>query len=331
MFESVNFTDNINLVPSEWIYENYLGLEEPLSGERVRMQSVFNKFDKTPSMFLYYNANAKMYKFKCFSTGTSGGPLNLMMAMWGVGYREACARIYKDYLKFLETGETVPERHIEYYEWKITAYDVRGWNNLDAQYWLQYGIGSSLLKNYNVYPLSSYTVSKYNSKGDVVNEFTVAKQYVYGYFTAEGDLYKIYQPKEKERKFIKLLDYIQGTDQLEGHPTLLIASSLKDAMTIKGLGLQVDIIAPHSENTMLHEGFMKEYLEKYQSVIVYFDSDSAGIKAMKEYNERYNIPFVYLSLEKDISEVYKVHGEKKALYEFYPKLQRAVEKTLGIF
>ena len=102
-------------------------------------------------------------------------------------------------------------------------------------------------------------------------------------------------------------------------------------MTVKSMGLKIDAIAPHSENTIISDEMMKGYLETYKSVVVYLDSDQAGIKAMQEYHNRYGIPFVYLPVEKDISDLYKIHGEKKALYEFYPKLQRAVEKSLGKF
>lgn len=331
MFSSSQFVVDINLIPAEWIFENYLGLPEKLTGQRVRLHSVFNPNDKTPSMYLYYNKDTKKYGFKCFSTGVSGGPVDLMMHIWKLDFVGAREKIKADYLEFLKTGERVSERVIEFYEWKMCEKKTRGWNSLDAEFWLQFGIGSSLLKQYNVKALESYTMCKFDVDGNVVNQFEVSGQHIYGYFTKDDEMYKIYQPKRKERKFIKILDYMQGTDQLEGNDTLLIMSSLKDIMTVKSMGLKIDAIAPHSENTIISDEMMKGYLETYKSVVVYLDSDQAGIKAMQEYHDRYGIPFVYLPVEKDISDLYKIHGEKKALYEFYPKLQRAVEKSLGKF
>jgi hypothetical protein len=47
---------------------------------------------------------------------------------------------------------------------------------------------------------------------------------------------------------------------------------------------------------------------------------------MKAYEEKYGIPFCYLPLEKDIADIVKVHGVKKAIYEFVPKLNNAIDK-----
>ncbi len=47
----------------------------------------------------------------------------------------------------------------------------------------------------------------------------------------DGTLYKIYQPKVQKKKFIKVTDYIQGSDQLAGHNHLVITSSLKDILS----------------------------------------------------------------------------------------------------
>ena len=56
------------------------------------------------------------------------------------------------------------------------------------------------------------------------------------------------------------------------------------------------------------------------------DSDTAGIASMKYYEETYDLPFIYLPREKDISDIIKHHGKEVTLYDFYPKLQRAIEK-----
>mgnify|MGYP000595288761 CR=1 FL=1 len=69
-----------------------------------------------------------------------------------------------------------------------------------------------------------------------------------------------------------------------------------------------------------------ELKEEYQSVVTIFDSDDAGIKAMKAYEEKYKLPFCYLPLEKDIADIVKQHGIKKAIYEFVPKLDNACDK-----
>ena len=38
---------------------------------------------------------------------------------------------------------------------------------------------------------------------------------IYAYFTNAGEVYKIYQPRNKKFKFIKVKPHLQGLDQLE--------------------------------------------------------------------------------------------------------------------
>lgn len=326
MFSSKFFIDDVNKVPSNWVFENYLGLSQKLSGQSIRINSLFNINDKTPSMYIYYNGETGTYKYKCFSTGKSGGPVDLMMHIWSVSFYEASQRIIKDYSDYLKTGKICETKIIEHSKWKVDRWKTRGWTKNDAEFWSEYNISSQLLEQYNVVPIDRYVMQKLDHDKNVQDEFSVVSKHVYGYFTKEGILYKIYQPKNKERKFIKICDYIQGYEQLQKKPILIIASSLKDCMAIKSMNLNVDVVAPDSENSMLHPDVIYEFKDLYQSIVTVFDSDEAGIKAMKSYEEKYKIPFCYLPLEKDIADIVKIHGIKKAIYEFVPKLNNALDK-----
>jgi|688.fasta_scaffold34993_6 hypothetical protein len=326
MFSSKFFINDVNEIPSNWIFENYLGLSQKLSGQSIRINSLFNINDKTPSMYIYYNTESNSYKYKCFSTGKSGGPVDLMMHIWSVSFYEASQRIIKDYSDYLKTGKICETKIIEHSKWKVDKCKTRGWTKNDAEFWSEYNISSHLLQQYNVVPIDRYVMQKVSHDKNVENEFSVVSKHIYGYFTKEGILYKIYQPKNKERKFIKICDYIQGYEQLQNKPILIIASSLKDCMAIRSMNLNVDVVAPDSENSILHEDVIYEFKDTYQSIVTVFDSDEAGIKAMKAYEEKYGIPFCYLPLEKDIADIVKVHGVKKAIYEFVPKLNNAIDK-----
>lgn len=326
MFSSKSFISNINEIPSTWIFENYLGLSQTLSGQNIRINSLFNVNDKTPSMYIYYNQESHSYKFKCFSTGKSGGPVDIMMHIWQASFMETSQRIIKDYTDYLKTGKICETKIIEHSKWKVDKWQTRGWTKDDAQFWSEYNIGSQLLGQYNVVPIDRYVMQKVSNDKNVEQEFTIVSKHVYGYFTKSGILYKIYQPKNRERKFIKICDYIQGYEQLQKKTVLVIASSLKDCMAIKSMNLNIDVIAPDSENTILNEDVIFELKHSYQAIVTVFDSDQAGIKAMKMYEEKYKIPFCYLPLEKDIADIVKVHGVKKAIYEFFPKLNNALDK-----
>lgn len=326
MFSSKSFISDVNEIPSSWIFENYLGLSQSLSGQSIRINSLFNVNDKTPSMYIYYNEESSSYKFKCFSTGKSGGPVDIMMYIWQATFMETSQRIIKDYADYLKTGKICETKIVEHSKWKVDKWQTRGWTKNDAQFWSEYNIGSQLLEQHNVVPIDRYVMQKVAYDKNVEQEFTIVSKHVYGFFTKSGILYKIYQPKNRDRKFIKICDYIQGYDQLQKKPILVIASSLKDCMAIKSMNLNVDVIAPDSENTMLHEDVIFEFKDLYQGIVTVFDSDEAGIKAMKTYEQKYKIPFCYLPLEKDIADIVKEHGVKKAILEFVPKLHNALEK-----
>lgn len=329
MFSSRQYVKGIEAVPDTWLFKYYLNLPETLTGQLVRINSIFNENDKTPSMFLYVDKYEKKYVFKCHSSGRFGGGVALVQALFNLNFKDACAKIVNDYYTFCKDGEyqkvTVQAVNLK---WIVENEVVRPWTKGDAKFWLQYNIGSSLLGTYNVLPLASYTLTQVDGDtGQIVKSYYYESQSCYGYYS-NGSIYKIYNPKSKTQKFLTLDKYLQGTDQLQNHKTLVIASSLKDIMSIKSLGLTIDCIAPSSESAKLRKEEIELYKEKYEHVVVCMDSDTAGIASMKYYEETYGLPFLYLPREKDISDIIKVHGKEVALHDFYPKLQAAIEKYI---
>lgn len=327
MFSSKSFVNDVFSIPAHWIFETYLGLTEPLTGQRVRIHSIFNPADKNPSMFIYYNTDFQCYKYKCFSTGKSGSAIDLMMNIWKLSFAETAKRIEADYAAYLKTGKRCDTKIIEHSPWKVTDYKIRSWTQSDADFWSPFNISSTILDTYCVRPLENYTMTKLLTDGIQTEEFTITGKNIYGYFNKEGVLYKIYQPLNRERKFIKICDYLQGHDQLVGHKHLVITSSLKDIMSVKSMPfIQLDLIAPDSENTIIDKKMIDHLKTKYNCIATMMDSDAAGIKSMKKYEDTYNIPSIYLPQEKDISDIVKVHGVQKALYYMAPVLHRALDK-----
>jgi 5S rRNA maturation endonuclease (ribonuclease M5) len=157
-------------------------------------------------------------------------------------------------------------------------------------------------------------------------ELCIKGLYLYGYFKADGTLYKIYQPKTLDKKFIKVSSYIQGMHQCTGEKHLIITSSLKDIMSIKSLKLSIDIIAPDSENTMIKQEVMEELENKYKKIIVLFDNDDAGIEAMKKYKEKYSfIETTILPMSKDVSDSIKDFGAKEVRNRLVPILDKKIQ------
>lgn len=307
MFATKNLVHDITDVPVNWVFEHFCKLKEKLSGQDVKIKSLFNPRERTPSMCIYFDKTRNQYKFKDFSSGKGGTAVDLIKDFYGITYYKACNIIvekYNDYVLHNNGGYDVQEFK-QASKYRVVSYEPRGWNTQDQYYWTQFNIGSKLLEEHCVKPLSRYTMVKDDK------ELNIYGNYLYGYFTKDEKLYKIYQPKTLDKKFIKVSDYVQGSEQLKGHGFLLITSSLKDLMSIKSLRFNIDIIAPDSENSMIRKDQMINYLQNYEKILVMFDNDEAGIKAMKKYIEFYPmIGSVVLDMSKDPSDSIKDHGPK---------------------
>lgn len=326
MISTKNLINDLNDVPDEWIYEYYLNLSEKLVGQNIKMLSAFNTKDKVPSMFIYFDITLNKYKFKDFSSGYSGLSWNLVQKLYNLTPSEAKSKIINDYLNYLKNHVTVTKREITVHDtFKVVDYEMRHWNTLDQKYWLQYKIGSSILNEYNVVPLSFFVMSKTEIDGTVTT-YKFNKPYTYGYFRNDGELYKIYMPKVTDKKFIKIQNYTQGIDQLKYQSKyLLIVSSLKDLMSFKKLGINnIECIAPDSENTMIGESVINQLKEKYNKILVLFDNDEPGLIAAQRYKVKYNIDFIKLDMSKDLSDSVKDFGIEAVRDKLFPLLKQAL-------
>ena len=146
--------------------------------------------------------------------------------------------------------------------------------------------------------------------GNNTNEINIKNQYLYGYFRLDGTLYKVYQPKIVKKKFIKVKNYIQGSDQLKyNKPTLIITSSLKEIMSLDNINFNAEYIAPESECTLISKKVISSYLLKYDNIFTLFDNDAAGNIGMNKYYDEYGIPGIYVNLSKDVSDSIKDHSK----------------------
>lgn len=304
-FKTITFTTDTFPISNEWIFEKFLNLTEKLIGQSVSIKSIFNSKDSRPSMVLYIHESGK-YKFKDFSSGLQGDAIDLLRHYYNISREDAFDKAYALYKASGET-EFIRDKYLPA-EKKISDYVTRKWNTLDANYWTDYKIGSDLLEKYNVKPLASYNFS-IEQNGDV-KVMVFQNEYCYGYFRKNGELYKIYNPKSKKTKFVKVKNYIQGHDQLEYKAKwLLLLSSLKDLMAFKLLGFKnIECIAPDSENTMLTDKQIEYYKKRYELITVLFDNDVAGKESAKKYNQLYDLPIVSFEVEKDLAECIKQHG-----------------------
>jgi len=321
-------TTSIFDIPNPWVFEYYLNLSEKLHGQEVKINSVFSN-DKTPSFTVFPREDGD-YNFKDFSSGKGGNHITLVKEMFNIETHEAIRKIINDYTEYLKSGNTVDNYKragaTVKQKFKVKWVKPRKWTTDDAKFWKKFKIGSDMLEKFNVKPLSSYMLERETPH----KLLTIQGPNIYGYFRKVGSCYKIYQPFQKESKFIKISNYIQGQDQLTyTKPYLVIMASLKDMMAFNKLGFKnIEAIAPHSENTMIPKATMEKYLKKYKGVCTLFDNDQAGIKAMGKYKEKYNLSGVHLKMEGDVADCVKEHGIRNTREWVYPLLTKALTGTL---
>lgn len=328
MINTVTLISGLDEVPREWIFEFYLELGEKLCGQDVRTKSFFNPADKRPSFYVYFSKAHSRYKFKDFSVGRGGDGITLVQQMFNLSTRgEAAHKVITDYNQFsLTNTEDYSLREFKIQQkYKVTEFVRRSWTNIDQKFWTQFHIGSKLLEHYQVFPLESYKMTK-EVDGELQELEITGRHCIYGYFRTDGTLYKIYQPLVKENKFIKVRDYIQGTDQLTYKtPYLVICSSLKDVIGFTRLGYkQAEAVAPDSENTLIPKHVIGAYRLKYKNVCTLFDNDQAGIEAMAKYADTYQIKGALLSMSKDLTDSMRDYGVPKVKETLTPILNQAL-------
>jgi DNA primase len=318
-------TKNIKIygdIPDTWIFEYYLNLTEILTGQDVKIRSVFNSKDTIPSMCIYFDTMIDEYKFKDFSSGYQGNGVELVMRLYNITFNEALKKIQNDY----KEAPPVSNRNIVFHDrFKVTDYEIRHWNVEDKKYWIKYGIGSRLLEKYNVAPLRFYEMSKEDLEGKTIS-IQKEYQYIYGYFNNGGELTKIYQPTIKDKKFIKVKNYIQMYDQLTYKTKyLLISSSLKDGLSFTNFGINnIETVAPDSENTLIPKETIEKFINRYTKIIVLFDNDEPGQKSAQKYIDKYNCLNINLGMSKDLSDSIIEYGAKEVKEKVYKLLKDVI-------
>lgn len=309
MFNTTNIITDIFKIPSNWIFEKYADLKVKLTGQDIKIKSIFNINERTASLAIYvYNGR---YIYHDFSSGKSGSAIDFVKNKYNITYEQSCLLIKEDYNNYIKTNQPVQNAPlIAQKKYEVSSYKKRNWTVNDGKFWTQYNIGTTLLNKYNVYPLESYKLCK--ECNSFIDEFDIVSHYIYGYFKEDGTIYKIYQPKNQDFKFLTVSEYIQGSDQLKGKKYLIITSSLKDIMSLESLGIDSDFIAPASENTMINKNLMEKYINTYEKVIIFFDNDVPGKNSSEKYIKLYpQIISVILPLSKDVSDSIRDYGKDR--------------------
>lgn len=323
MISTKQLLDTVEQVPSYWVFEFYCRLDERLTGQDLKIKSLFKPDERTPSFCIY--VRDERYRFKDFSTGLAGEAVNLVMIMYSLTFAQAAQKIVCDYNEYILTGRLSDDLRDfkKQAKYQVREYVKRGWTKQDADFWTQFRIDSETLTKYNVVPIDTYNMVKEDNSDKII----ITGPNLYAYTRIDGTIYKVYQPKVTEHKFLKVKNYIQGTDQLKFNvPNLVICSSLKDAMCLTKFGYNTEVVAPDSENSLIPNGAMSMYKLKYKAICTLFDNDEAGIKAAQKYQDEYGLPGVILPMSKDLSDSVRDYGIPETRKVLHPLLKEALKK-----
>jgi len=183
---------------------------------------------------------------------------------------------------------------------------LRKWDLNDKSYWnFKYDITVKELKLFKVYPLAGFWVN---------DTYFKAGKFSYGYYFGKAedgrDLWKIYQPYDKNHKWFANINpnIFQGIHQLPlSGDQLVITKSLKDVIILYKLG--INAIAPQAESIKVTPDFMESLRRRFKNIVLLYDNDAPGIRATEEFVAEHGVPHFYMPQGvKDASDFVEDYG-----------------------
>lgn len=287
------------------------------------VHSPLRKDDK-PSFGVFWSNKHNRLLFKDFGNGSRGNVFIFLMHLWNLPYIQVLNQIVVDFNlqdyffsdECIKSSKSSPVIYSnDYYnnivkENTIIQITTRDWSHSDRLYWESYGISISTLNKYRVFPIQYIFLNDKIIKSDRLS---------YAYQENKDGVirYKIYQPHNKDLKWINNMveGTISGFSQLDKWATtLIIASSLKDAMCIHDLGF-TNVVAPQTENYIFKPHIIKDFKDRFDNIYVFYDNDKPGREASDKTCNLYNLKplFTDTELYKDPSDYFKANGASQLL------------------
>lgn len=253
--------------------------------------------------------------FKDFASGECLTFEGVVMKKFNCNYREALKIIAKDFGLSKGKVSKSPVKVQPKFEGDKQTFiqvQIKEFEPHELKWWNSFGITKDILKKYNIYSCRTVFLN-----GSI---FAQASQHcpIYGYYFGkkEGiEQWKIYMPKNRLR-FIGNTSQkiIQGYHQLPKSGKLLIVTkSQKDCCLFARF--DIPAIAPQSETTFLPEKLLEELKDRFDRIVVIFDTDLAGIRAMNKLRRKYPELFYYFIPRKyeakDPTDFYRKFGLEK--------------------
>jgi hypothetical protein len=272
--------------------------------------------DRNPSFDVFYSPNTvRKIMFKDHGTGESGSCFDLVMKLYGVGFKDALRIIDNDFQLGLDKSGKARRLTMGYIG-KASGVDVsklhtparirvtrRPWNGTtDKNYWGQYEFTVKVLNDLHISPISAVSINRL--------WFRFKKnEPVYCYHFGDYE-YKILQPNSPDRKWLTNSSRMQGWHLLpEEGEVVVITKSLKDV----GIYYMLDIpaIAPQAESVIPSKEVIEELQSRFTYVISNYDYDRIGKISSQKMRQLYGIQPIMFTPEfeaKDASDFVKKNG-----------------------
>lgn len=306
----------LSQISEESIMEHYLGLI-PKKG---LFKSPF-RHDKHATCSFYRNKKGTLI-FKDWAGYFYGDAISVVMYKYDCTYDKALCIIANDFglissnLPKNEALIPYSNKHFKETEPTIIQVEIKDFSDNELEYWSSFGITEKTLKKYKIYSCKNVFL---NGK---VSSLYKPNQLIFGYYGGiknNIEQWRIYYPGRKKYKFISNWSSkkLQGAHMLPktGDEYLVISKALKDVCVFYELGISA--VAPTSENSFITENQFNKIKSKFKKIILFYDSDLAGISNMNKFykanKELYVcwIPRKYKA--KDISDFYKMYGKDKTV------------------
>ena len=214
---------------------------------------------------------------------------------------------------------------------------VKEFSTSEINFWRQYGIDLPDLRAYNVVSLKQFR--GISNKGNEYCVDSTDAEPMFGYMARR--YVKVYRPKSK-RRFLYGGDlggnYCFGLKQLPLRGDILfITGGEKDVLTLAAAGLHA--ICFNSETVIIPRKLIRRLSFRFKHIIVMYDTDQTGIKAMEKHVRdlaEFDVKKLLLPLngtkdQKDVSDYFRQGNTSEELMKLFGQMLDSIyQETMSL-
>lgn len=281
--------------------------------------------DDVPSFSVFYASGLDKLLFRDFATKEKGDCFVFVSRLFNIDYYQALQRIAYDFGLVkgnlsAEQKKRILPKHKDFKQTKHVHIGIKrqDFTSRDLKFWRSFGISVDTLNKYNVYSCTHVFIN------DHIIPINNSKSPAYAYMEHKDGVYtyKIYQPFNKEQRFISNVDKSvwQGWTQMPDKGNkLIITKALKDVMAITEV-TGIPAVAMQAETTDPKPHIIDQLKSRFKKVYLLYDNDfNKEVNWGRKYGHQIATQFNLKQIEiddkyqsKDFSDMIKDHGIEEA-------------------